>query len=245
MTSRLGELYEHVYDRVAGRHPYQRFWHFQWLAIKDLRRDLRRIFASISGGTVLDVGCGEGPYRSMLPRSVKYVGLDIEGGGAVAELIVEPGQRWLLDDHSIDVVLCTQVLEHTLDPRRVITEMARVLRPGGMLIVTAPFAYNEHGRPHDYWRFTINGLVTLLGERWEILEKTRQGGIGSTCGILLLNWLDESLNLMRALRMLRGVLLPLWLVVASMINIAGWVLDRIDRTGAAYGNVIIVARKFR
>src|SRR4051812_26929152 len=60
-----------------------------------------------------------------------------------------PQARWPLPDSSFDVLLCTQVLEHVSDLEHVFSEMVRVSRPGGRLIVSVPFYFNEHDPPLD------------------------------------------------------------------------------------------------
>lgn len=238
--SLLGRLYEECYVALSGRHPNQRPWHFQWLAVKDLRKDLKRILRDVAGN-VLDVGCGDAPYRALLSQAVSYRGLDVADGAA--DIVVKEDQVWPIESGSIDSVLCTQVLEHVRDPRHFLNEIARVLKPSGTFVVTVPFLYNEHGNPHDYWRFTANGLSTFIGEDWEIVEAIKQGGIGSTCGVLFLNWLDTAMNSVQTTRVLKGLLLPVWLIIALIVNAAGYIMDRFDKTASAYGNVLLVARR--
>jgi SAM-dependent methyltransferase len=57
-----------------------------------------------------------------------------------------------------DVVVLEQVLEHLRDPRRAVSEVYRILRPGGVCIATTPFLIEVHGYPDDFWRFTASGL---------------------------------------------------------------------------------------
>ncbi len=61
-------------------------------------------------------------------------------------------------------MLCTETLEHVLDPLGFLAEAKRSLRPGGRLILTVPFAARWHYVPFDYWRFTPSGLKHLLSE---------------------------------------------------------------------------------
>ena len=72
------------------------------------------------------------------------------------------GDRWPVPDASVDVVLCTETLEHVPDPPAFLAEAFRCLRPGGRLLLTVPFAARWHYIPHDYWRFTPSGLDRLL-----------------------------------------------------------------------------------
>lgn len=73
-----------------------------------------------------------------------------------------PGERF-------DLVVCTEVLEHTLDPFAAVEEIGRLLKPGGILLLTTPFNFRIHGPLPDCWRFTEHGLRALLGG-FEILD---------------------------------------------------------------------------
>ena len=118
-------------------------------------------------GKVVDVGCGAQPYRSLLPAGMDYVGLDIANaeeafGYAPPNVIHFDGGRWPAATHDADVVLCTEVLEHVLDPAAALSEAFSALKPGGQLMLTVPFAARWHFVPHDYWRYTPSSLKHLL-----------------------------------------------------------------------------------
>lgn len=72
-------------------------------------------------------------------------------------------------DQSFDFVVCTEVLEHTLRPFDAADEIFRILKPGGLLFLSAPFNFRIHGPLPDCWRFTEHGLRALLN-RFELLE---------------------------------------------------------------------------
>lgn len=74
-----------------------------------------------------------------------------------------------IPDSSYDLAVCTEVLEHTLQPFHAVEELSRVLKPGGLLILSAPFNFRIHGPLPDCWRFTEYGLRALLREM-EILD---------------------------------------------------------------------------
>ncbi len=61
-----------------------------------------------------------------------------------------------------DLVVCTEVLEHTRRPFEAAHELHRVLRPGGLLFLTVPFNFRIHGPLPDCWRFTEHGLREVL-----------------------------------------------------------------------------------
>lgn len=116
-----------------------------------------------SGQSILDVGAGEGRYKKYTSH-LKYVAQDFngyDGGGDGAGLhtgtwdysavnIISDITDIPVDDSIFDIVLCTEVLEHVPDPRLAIKEMLRVLKPGGKLIVTAPFCSLTHFSPYHF-----------------------------------------------------------------------------------------------
>lgn len=128
--------------------------------------DLERELAS-AHGVVLDVGAGAQPYRPLIPASATYRAIDSviarDGFGYdVPDTEYFEGERWPIEDASVDLVLATETLEHIPDPAVFLAEARRVLRPGGRLLLTVPFAARWHYIPHDYWRFTPASLRDLL-----------------------------------------------------------------------------------
>jgi SAM-dependent methyltransferase len=130
----------------------------------DLAGELRA-----ASGTLLDVGCGAQPYRTLVPPEVKYIGIDTADakdrfGYEIPDTVYFAGERWPVQDATADTVLCTETLEHVLEPLGFLAEARRSLRPGGRLILTVPFAARWHYVPFDYWRFTPSGLKHLLSK---------------------------------------------------------------------------------
>lgn len=115
-------------------------------------------------GRLLDVGCGSKPYRSLF-RVTEYVGLDIDNPVArqrgVADVFYS-GKDFPFEAKSFDSVLCNQVLEHVFNPDEFLAEIERVLRPGGTLLLTVPFVWDEHEQPWDFARYSSFGLKALL-----------------------------------------------------------------------------------
>lgn len=236
-------IYHTAYALICGKHPSQRPWHFQWLPVKDLHRDIRYELMKIpAGARLLDVGCGGSPYKRWLPKGVEYTGLDIDGV-ATADIAVAPGQPWPVESGSYDYVLCTQVLEHVVDFEGTLTEIHKALKRGGRLITTVPFLYQEHGTPHDYRRLSRHGLRTALEQRFDVESLYPQGGIGSSVGTLILNWLDLMQSYNTAAKIIRVLILPLWIPFCFIVNMIGALLDKADPTGLCYGNVMAVGRK--
>lgn len=129
-------------------------------------------------GKVLDVGCGEMPFRAYLSPKVQYQGLDVAEAVSFGmrdhpDIVHFDGVNIPFPDQSWDGIICTEVLEHTVDPEALIAEMYRVLRPGGTILITVPFAARVHHAPHDYQRFTRFRLARMLSdfESCEIFER--------------------------------------------------------------------------
>ncbi len=238
--SRLARLYNTIYCWLCGAHPHIRPWHFQWLGVKDLYRDLHQFLPNLEGA-VLDVGCGDKPYAAWLSGAEEYIGLDVVPGPKV-DYLVAPDGAWPLEDCRFDALVCTQVLQYVREPSLLIAEMRRVLRPGGIIILSVPFCYSEHNVIADYWRYSAAGLAKLF-EGLEIVEIRKQGGFGSVVGLMTLNWLDSLFTMYRTVRLFKGVFLPLWIGMSAVVNLFGWVLDRLDRTGRFYVNTLIVVCK--
>ncbi len=72
------------------------------------------------------------------------------------------GEKFPFENNSFDSVIATQVLEHVFNPDQFLKEVARVTMPGGALLLTVPFVWDEHEKPHDYARYSSFGLAHLL-----------------------------------------------------------------------------------
>lgn len=238
--SGLGQTYQNVYSRLAGSGVSVKPWHFQWLGAYDLRRDLKERLSKVRG-RLLDVGCERKPYGVFLHPSVEHVGIDVFEGPEVD--MVYDGKHIPFPDNSFDAILCTQVMEHAEDAEQVRNEIARVLKPGGTLILTVPFTYNEHSAPYDFRRFSRYGVVRFFEKQVDIQDVILQGAIGSTAGVMLLNWYDAQMDHNKFTRLLKGVTLPLYLVIAFLINMVGYIFDKLDRTGHFYHNVMLIGTK--
>jgi SAM-dependent methyltransferase len=242
LLAALGRAYARTYGWLCGAPPGRlRPWHYKWLATVDLQRDLREVLGTLQG-RVLDVGCGQQPYRPWLPEGCDYVGVDVEQAPGVSA-VIRPAESWPLENRSFDAVLCTQVLEHDSDPEHTLAEIERVLKPGCRAVVTVPFAYNEHAMPHDYRRFSAVGAAAVVGSRLEVLEVRKEGLAGSLLGTLWLNWIEHAIGRSRVLQLMRAPLLPLWILYSGLVNLGCRAIDLADRTGAFYSNVMVVARK--
>jgi SAM-dependent methyltransferase len=116
------------------------------------------------GSRVLDIGAGEAPYRELFAEHA-YVTLDHDDTLHSGEVDLHGAADAVpAADHSFDVVVCTQVLEHVPRPLEALREFHRVLRADGLLVATVPFVWEEHEMPHDFFRYTRYGIERLLTE---------------------------------------------------------------------------------
>lgn len=89
--------------------------------------------------------------------------LDIDpssGADYITDLCVN--NEFLIPAESFDIVVCTEVLEHTLHPFKAVDELERILKPGGVAVVSTPCNFRIHGPLPDCWRFTEHGLKQLF-----------------------------------------------------------------------------------
>jgi ubiquinone/menaquinone biosynthesis C-methylase UbiE len=111
---------------------------------------------------VLDIGCGSRPYSDLVFKNKEFnrIGVDLEAGQNVDA--IAPAENLPFASESFNVALCIQVLEHTLEPERVVLEIARVLKPGGYVFLSTHGTFFYHPTPGDYWRWTHTGLKLLF-----------------------------------------------------------------------------------
>ena len=115
---------------------------------------------------VLEIGSFQVPgqeemanLRTYFP-SCEYIGTDMRPGPGVDR--VEDAHNLSFPDRSIGTILMMETIEHIVNPIRALSEVRRVLRPGGVLVLSAPFALDIHNHPSDYWRMTPEGCNVLL-----------------------------------------------------------------------------------
>lgn len=129
---------------------------------------VRTYLACASNSTleIIDLGAhsvdSSSTYRSLFDMpGWHYRGLDVVGGANV-DIVVEDPYSWKeLADSSVDVLVSGQTLEHIEYPWLTLTEIARVLRPGGVACLIAPASGPEHRFPVDCWRIYPDGMNAL------------------------------------------------------------------------------------
>jgi SAM-dependent methyltransferase len=102
---------------------------------------------------------GYANLRALFPGR-EYVGCDMRWGPGVDR--VEDVTATRLSNGSAGTVLCIETFEHVFEIRRAFDEVFRILKPGGVFVITLPLNFRIHSYPDDYWRMTPNCLRRLL-----------------------------------------------------------------------------------
>lgn len=181
-----------------------------------------------------------------MPAGVRYLALDYPATGrdiyGARPDVFADAATLPFPDQSLEGVTCLEVLEHVRDPGAVVAEIARVLRPGGRAWISMPFLYPVHDAPHDYQRYTADGIRRDL---------TRAGlapiSLRSSVGAL------RTVGLLAALAVAGGlhgrglvslVLAPVAAVAVLAINLIAFVLSFVwpDWPGICAGYEIEVTK---
>ena len=126
-------------------------------------------------GKVLSIGSSsdddrEGDrYRNYFPAASSYTTSEVSAGFDV-DLVLDVRSMPQISAETYDCVFCSGVIEHVDDFRAGLSEITRILKTGGVLLVVFPFRYAIHMEPNDYWRFTEHGVRFLLKQDYRIVE---------------------------------------------------------------------------
>lgn len=138
--------------------------------------DCVKRYASYAMGRCMDFGCGISPYKKLLAVD-EYIGVEIETEDKKPGIIYYDGYKLPFADESFDSIISSEVFEHVFNIEDIVAELNRVLKPGGMMLLTIPFAYPRHCEPHDYRRWTLEGVKVLLGNAgFELVEGRTSSG---------------------------------------------------------------------
>ncbi|MCI0415649.1 methyltransferase domain-containing protein [bacterium] len=177
--------------------------------------------ADYARGWVLDLGCGAQPYRSLFQHVDRYVSFDVSQGPQIDVRGTALALPFV--DSAFHTVLCSEVLEHVPEPSRLLVEVERVLKPGGILILTTPQTWGLHLEPFDFYRYTKHGLRYLA-------EKSKLNVIEliPTCGMwaTLTQRLSDTVIFNYAEGRNRWIVEGLSLLLAP-VNLIGYGLDKL------------------
>lgn len=179
------ETFEQWNEELASKHDLDKFYNhsnFAFRYIEQKRIDKLIELAEIKpSDKILEVGCGAGHILEKI-KTGKLYGIDIseiqiertrKRMGNRVELKKAPGEDIPYEDKYFDRVLCSEVIEHVIDPREVLKEISRVMKDDGILSLSIP---NEEVINSTKKFLKKTGLIKIIDdtkntEGWELATK--------------------------------------------------------------------------
>lgn len=181
-----------------------------------LDRALRSSLLNLEGRTLV-VGAGLENYSSLIPSVNDLITTDV---------ILTPSVNSVADAHdlpfsddSFDSYVAIEVLEHLRSPKKAVSEIYRVLEPGGVAILSIPFLFRIHGDPNDFQRLTRSGLQ-LLFEDFADVEVAEFGNRSHVISDLI----TTASKFLIPLRLLNHIFRFNWLNTASIDAPSGYIV---------------------
>lgn len=215
-----------------------------YFARKGLATGLSQLLPQLSG-TLLDIGCGKKPYQRLCSSVVEYVGLEIDSKENHEKKHADffyDGTVFPFSAEQFDSIFTSQVLEHVFNPQVFLSEINRVLKMDGMIVLTVPFVWDEHEQPFDFARYSSFGLRSILKDHgFEIIEHKKSGTGFETIAQLLNAYIYKV-----SLRHSQLLMAVMQLGLMAPINCIGLILSKIlPRNEDLYLDNIILAKKVK
>jgi SAM-dependent methyltransferase len=136
---------------------------------------------------IFDIGAKDerGTYAfGSPPADAQVIAVDIAPGPHV-DLVADAHDLHMVPDNSVDCVISVSVLEHVRYPQKVVAEIHRILKPGGIVYLNIPFVFAFHGAPDDFYRFSCNGIRILCEAFEEVDSGFNRGPASTMCDLLV------------------------------------------------------------
>lgn len=212
---------------------------------KNLWKKVRK-YSELLSGRLLDFGCGCKPYQKFFKNVEEYIGLDIDDRGldhANHKIdVYYDGERIPFEDETFDSIFSSEVYEHVPNLQNILPEINRVLKVGGVLLVTAPLVWNEHGVPYDFQRFTKYGLISMLEKNgFKVIKLDISTGYLEILFQLWMEYIRRSFyKLSKRGVVVLAVQILLIFPFAFIGSILNWILPKDD---SLYGDTLIICKK--
>jgi SAM-dependent methyltransferase len=144
-----------------------------YLIRKGLFQNIKNLASQLEGD-LLDFGCGSKPYINLFKVN-SYTGVDIEISGHAhfnsKVDIYYDGKTLPFENESFSAIFTSEVFEHIFNLDEILSELNRVLKPEGKILLTTPFVWEEHEQPYDYARYTSFAMIHLLKKhKFEVIQ---------------------------------------------------------------------------
>ncbi|RYE44543.1 MAG: class I SAM-dependent methyltransferase [Sphingobacteriales bacterium] len=215
-----------------------------YIVMKHLIEDLARVIPLYAKGKVLDIGCGNKPYELMFTGvSSSYTGCDVVQSSESKVDVICEAVNLKFEDAQFDTVFSTQVIEHVEDPFAMLAEANRVLKKDGLIIISAPFCWELHEQPYDFYRYSKYGLEAMFRKHdFEVLELKSNGGKWAAIFQMNLNIIYSTFAKKTFLRRIVKVLF-LHLGMTRLFNVVGCWMDKKYYDDLLTLNYVIVGKK--
>lgn len=133
-------------------------------------------------GNLLDLGCGNVPlydcYKDLIEENWCVDWDNSLHSNKFLDQVADLNKPLEIESERFDTIILSSVLEHIRQPELLISEMNRVLKPGGKALLNQPFMYWLHEEPHDYFRYTEYSLKSMLEDNgFELTSIEPYGGV--------------------------------------------------------------------
>lgn len=194
-------------------------------------------------GTMLDFGCGKRPYKHLF-NVQNYIGVDLDESGHDHKNehidVYYDGKKIPFDNDHFDSVFSSEVFEHIFNLGEILDELYRVTKPGGHMLITLPFVWDEHEIPYDFARYTSFGIEHLLTKAgFKIIHSTKTTNYVETIFQMWNAYVNQ--HILPSNQILKILFNP---VLIAPITILGIALAKIlPKNDKFYHNNVIVCRK--
>jgi len=177
------EGFEQWNEEHARNHDLDKFYNhpnrlFRYIENKRIHILLKYLSAE-DDNKILEVGCGIGNILERIPKGKLY-GIDISAIqieratkrlGKKAVLLKSPGENMPFEEGFFDKILCTEVFEHTLEPRLILIEMSRVLKNGGIISLSIPNENLINFTKKVMLMFGMRRILEPKESNWDLASK--------------------------------------------------------------------------
>lgn len=195
-------------------------------------------------GRMLDIGCGQKPYEHLF-NVTSYIGLEIDTAENRREKKADffyDGSEFPFPEDEFNSIVVNQVFEHVFNPNIFLSEVNRVLKIDGILLISVPFLWDEHEQPYDFARYSSFGLISLLENHGFVVIERRK----SVNDIRVVFQLLNSYLYKKTVSGSKYINILLTLVLMAPWNIVGELLVKVlPENDDLYLDNIVLAKKVK